>query len=227
MTERLTTRGGRSQAAGGATSPLVGIRERKSSTQVIDGPEFVSLEALSRRAANDALRRFGQHLPDDQFDALACHLLDKRGVPAFRRYDPERSLSHGDAFNYAYRQMRGWRAGSFTDGPTKDWMRTNLHDRRFEPEVYASVTETGDLPERHKLDAQAIQDVAEHYAGGLPEREAWTLRHVASAVAEGLTLVEVCDRLLADLADALRPQIPAVPGGTSMEFFETWFWEAA
>lgn len=193
----------------------------------LDQGTFVSLEAMSRKAANDSLSAKGGHLADDQFDSLAVHLLGI-GIRAFERFDETQTMSDRDGFSFAYRAMRGYRDGRFTEGPYVDWLRTSVRDSRFEPDAVTAVTETGELPERHEIDAQALEAVVEHYAGGLPEREAWTLRHVATAIAEGLTLVEVCNRLLADLADALRPQIPAAPTGpTSMEFFETWFREAA
>jgi len=49
--------------------------------------------------------------------------------------------------------------------------------------------------------------VAEHYAVGLSERDAWTLRHVAVALAGGHTMQQVIETLLVDLADALAPQL--------------------
>jgi hypothetical protein len=126
--------------------------------------------------------------------------------------------------------MRGYRDGRFTDGPYVDWLRTNVRDSRFEPEAVASVTDTGELPDNPSPEADAIDAVIESLAGGLSERSAWTLRHVASALAGGLTLDEVCEGLLKDLADDLRTQIPGAPEtGTvpPIEFFETWLKEAA
>jgi len=175
------------------------------SVHELDAETFVRLEKLSRKAANDALQAHGGHLSEDQFDSLAMHVLGL-GVRAYEAYDE--ALSGGVGRDtYAFRAMRGYRYGSFTDGPYVDWLRTNIRDSRFEPEGSISLTELGDLPERMSEHEHAPEEVAEHYAVGLSERDAWTLRHVAVALAGGHTMQQVIETLLVDLADALAPQL--------------------
>lgn len=186
----------------------------------IDEATFLRLEKLSRSAALDSMSAKGGYLADDQFDALAASLLEI-GVRAFERYDPE--LAGGVAQEtYAYRAMRGYRGGQLTEGPYTDWLRTNVRDSRFEPDMVTSLTDTGDLPELEEAERMAIDDLVERHARGLNERDAWTLRHVAAALAGGLRLEEVIEGLLADLADALQPEVD-VPLTTSLESFEGLF----
>lgn len=189
------------------------------------------LERLSRRAAHDALRAHGAHLPDDQFDALAVHLLGI-GVQAYASYDPD--LASGvSRETYTYRAMRGYRrGGSLTDGPYIDWLRRHVRDSRFEPERVVALSDDGTLPEPVVEDVEPeLETIVEQYAGGLSERDAWTLRHVAAAIAHGLTLVEVVEGLLRDLADAIGPQIGRSRGlqpdlGTIEHLFADWLHEA-
>jgi hypothetical protein len=201
--------------------------------QELDDETFVRLERLSRKAAHDSLSAHGGHLSDDQFDSLAVHLLEI-GVKAFCRYDV--SAAGGiSPETYAYRRMRGYRRGRITDGPYIDWLRTHVRDSRFEPASATMLTELGDLPELAFGAEPELEDVVEHLAGGLAEREAWTLRHVAAAIAQGVTLIEVVEGLLADLADALGPAlglsrrstISARDLGAFEELFTDWLKEAA
>jgi hypothetical protein len=203
-----------------------------SATLALDEETFVRLEKLSRKAANDSLGSHGAHLAEDQFDSLAVHLLSL-GVRAWKRYDVE--LAGGvSQETHAFRAMRGYRQGLFTDGPYVDWLRTHVRDLRFEPKGSISVTELGELPESVALEAAEIETVIAHYALGLAEREAWTLRHVATALAGGYTLTRVVEGLLSDLADALAPQLPDETRSrltSSLESFEQlftdWLQEAA
>src|SRR5262245_58948630 len=117
------------------------VLDQGSATRPVnsDLPEetFLSLEALARRGAYDSMGKKGaprDGLSEDQFDSLSCHLLGI-GIRAFRAYDRELSISEGDAFNHAYRSMRGYSGGHFTEGPYIDWLRTNIRDSRFEPDA--------------------------------------------------------------------------------------------
>jgi len=198
----------------------------------LDSETFIRLEKLSRKAANDSLRTHGAHLAEDQFDSLAVHLLGL-GVRAFERYDV--SLAGGvSRETHSFRAMRGYRQGRFTEGPYVDWLRTHIRDSRFEPSGSVSVTELGELPESAALEESALETIVEHYAVGLGARDAWTLRHVATAIASGYTLVEVIEGLLSDLADALAPQLPESARaaltsdlGSFQELFSDWLREAA
>lgn len=173
---------------------------------VLDSETFIRLEKLSRKAANDSLGAYGAHLAEDQFDSLAVHLLSI-GVRAFERYDV--ALAGGvSRETQAFRAMRGYRKGSFTDGPYKDWLRTHVRDLRFEPRGSTAVTESGELPESGAPEKLELDTIVEQYAIGLADRDAWTLRHVAVALAGGFTLRQVVEGLLGDLADALAPQLP-------------------
>lgn len=200
-----------------------------SAVAPLDESTFVRLEKLSRKAANDSLRARGAHLADDQFDSLAVHLL-ALGVRAYERYDV--ALAGGVAREtYAFRAMRGYRQGKFTEGPYFDWLRTHVRDSRFEPAGSVSVTELGTMPETEAHDEMRVELVLEQYAAGLSERDSWTLRHVATAIASGYTMAEVVERLLGDLADALQPQIDTLELTPSLssfeELFDDWIQEAA
>lgn len=208
----------------------------------IDDETFVRLERLSRDAAQESLSARGGYLTDDQFDSLAMHLLEL-GIRAFERYDVElatftdprsgeTSVMSRDV--YAYRMMRGYRHGRLTEGPYVDWLRTHIRDSRFEPEGSVALTELGVLPESEAHEESELEAVIEHYAGGLSDREVWTLRHVAAAIASGHTFHEVVEGLLRDLADAIRPLMPEqsaeriTPDLSSFEgLFADWLKEAA
>jgi hypothetical protein len=175
-------------------------------TPDLDADTFLSLEALSRKAANDSLQAKGGHLADDQFDSLAVHMLEI-GARAFGRFDPELTVSDRDGFSFAYRAMRGYRGGRFTEGPYIDWLRSNVRDSRFEPEGSTSVTETGELPERPALDPESFERAVEDASASLSSRALWTLHHVMRPIATegksrvlvalevGIPLAEVFDRL--------------------------------
>jgi hypothetical protein len=73
---------------------------------------------LSRKAADDALRRHGAHLDHDRFDELADYML-LVGVRYAARYEP----GHGIAIQtFLYRRMRI----RYTD-----WLRTTMGDSRW------------------------------------------------------------------------------------------------
>lgn len=161
--------------------PEIGIRERNQ-TADLDAETFVRLEKLSRKAANDSLGARGGHLAEDQFDSLAVHLLGI-GVRAFERFDSALTVSDRDGFSFAYRSMRGYRQGLFTEGPYIDWLRANIRDSRFEPEGETSVTQTGELPERPALDQESFERAVEDASAALSSRALWTLHHVMRPIA--------------------------------------------
>lgn len=214
-----------------STLTVVGGSSSRPSAALDEGA-FIRLEKLSRKAAYDSLRAHAGYLADDQLDSLAIYLLGL-GIRAWERYD-ERLAGGISRETHAYRAMRGYHKGRCTDGPYIDWLRTHVRDSRFEPEGSVAVTESGELPEgSFELDEKLeVEAVVESYAGLLPEREAWTLRHVATALARGSTLAEVVDELLSDLADALRPHLlgakEIAPTLSSFEeLFSDWLQEAA
>jgi hypothetical protein len=212
---------------------MSGITLTLVSSATLDEETFIRLEKLSRKAANDSLRTHGAHLSDDQFDSLAVHLL-ALGLRAYERYDV--SLAGGvSRETHSFRAMRGYRQGRFTEGPYVDWLRTHIRDSRFEPAGSSQVTETGTLPEHEVYEEPRLEHIVESYAAGLSDREAWTLRHVASAIATGNTLLEVVEGLLGDLADALsplvgdqrRPQVMGTDLSSFEDLFSDWLKEAA
>lgn len=154
----------------------------------------MSLERLSRKAASESLRALGAHLDeDDRFDALAVHLLGV-GVRAWGEHDVERAGGVSRE-TFAFRRMRGWRSGSFTNGPTIDWIRSTVCDSRFEPTSSTSVTASGEVPEVEVLDGRDFDAAVLEASAGLSTPALWALHHVARPRAEGLPLRVVADRL--------------------------------
>lgn len=93
-----------------------------------------------------------------------------------------------------------------------DWLRTKgegveFGDARSGSQGRVGLTDDGTV-EVMKPEEPGLDDVVEMLAVGLSDRDRWTLRHLATAAADGLEWPEVCERLMLDLADALRPQLP-------------------
>lgn len=169
--------------------------------------DFITLERLSRKAAVESLRAHRAHLDDDddRFDALAIHLLEI-GVRAWHRFDPH---GYPDVARetYAYRAMRGHRAGTFTDGPYLDWLRRTVRDHRFEPDVVTSLSSEGDLPETPVHETETVRAYAWTIARNLDPYNARTLLelvvpmieddlgHREAAERAGLTPGEAHDRI--------------------------------
>lgn len=202
--------------------------------------QFITLERLSRKAASESLRAHRAHLDeDDRFDDLAIHLLET-GIRAWHRFNP---TGYPDVARetYAYRAMRGHRAGTFTDGPYLDWMRRTVRDSRFEPDIVTSLTTDGDLPENACTETESVRAVAWALARGLDPYNAWTLLELVVPMVEdgigiadaadhaGLTLCEALDRIDAlsfQLAD-LRPVRRLTPDATIHPLFAAVLEEAA
>lgn len=176
--------------------------------------DFVTLDKLSRKAADDSMRAHGGHVTeDDRFDSLAMHLLET-GVRAWRTYDT--ALAGGvSRETHAYRKMRGWRAGNFTNGPYIDWVRRTVRDSRFEPDIRTVLTTDGTLPDietEHDDTLDAVIAGLTH----LGSMARWALTNIARPMAEhDRTIAEAArnarvsvafaEVAMATLADELRP----------------------
>lgn len=157
----------------------------------------------------------GGHLSGAKLDD-AIGFVRERGIRAVLEYDPERARGVSPT-TFAYRIMRL---------RVTDWLRMDLGDRRFGNDGRVSLSSDGEM--RFVAAAEdAVDDAVERLAGGLSERSAWTLRHVASAVASGSTLVEVAEGLMADLADEMGATMPdrlraLVVAPVDEGFFSSW-----
>lgn len=167
--------------------------------------EFLTLEALSRRAAEHSLAATGSHIDeDDRADSLALHLLEA-GIRAWERFDPD-VYADVRRETYAYRAMRGYRGGTFTEGPAIDWLRRTVRDRRFEPEVSTVLTADGSIPELDTIENDPSLRFALRTVGGrLSERSRETLERLVAPVVleDGVTLPEAAKRAGIPLADAV------------------------
>jgi hypothetical protein len=159
------------------------------------------LERLSRKAAADSLAAIGGHVrEDDRFDALAVSLLGV-GVRAWLEHDV--GLAGGvSRETFAFRMMRGWRGGSFSNGPTIDWIRSSVRDSRFEPDVVTVLTHDGVVPEVATEGLGDFDGAVLDVSAGLSTRALWTLHHVARPRAEGDPLVVVARGLDMAVAEA-------------------------
>lgn len=183
-------------------------------TPALTPDEFITLERLSRKAAHESLRAHRAHLDeDDRFDDLAIHLLET-GIRAWHRYDP---TGYPDVARetYAYRAMRGHRAGTFTDGPYLDWMRRTVRDNRFEPDIVTSLTTDGELPETHAVETETVRAVAWSIARTLDPYNAQTLLElVVPMVEDGIGIADAADHAgftigeARDRLDSLAHQLP-------------------
>lgn len=197
---RLATVGGVGTSVGGsACNPAVTSRRETvpvAATETIDAETFMSLEALARKAADDSMGVKGaprDGIGEDQFDALACDLL-RIGIRAFHAFDRELTVSAGDAFNHAYRSMRGYRGGSFTEGPYIDWLRTNIRDDRFEPKASTSVTATGELPDGAVTPHQSFDELVSEVSARLSTRSLDALYRFGRPIVEdGMRVREVAE----------------------------------
>jgi len=166
------------------------------------------LSGLARKAVLDYYESKGGHLSGAKLDD-AIGFVRERGIAAVVEYDPVRARGVSPT-TYAYRIMRL---------RVTDWLRMDLGDRRFGNDGRVSLSSDGEM-RFVEPDEDTVELAAERIAGGLSERSSWTLRHVASRVAEGLTVFEVAqdlgrsaaelEGLLADLADELAVTMPGV-----------------
>lgn len=184
------------------------------------------LTKIVRKAIVDYYAEAGGSLGGDRLDDAVSfvreRLLGELGV-----YD--RALAGGvsvETFTYRRARFR-----------VVDWLRTKSEglefgDARSGSQGRVGLTETGTL-EVGKAEEPGVHAAVERLAVGLSDRDRWTLRHVATAAAEGLTIAEVIEGLMLDLADALRPQLPddlraqLHDGNPSSIRFARWFGVAA
>lgn len=184
------------------------------------------LTKIVRKAVVDYYAERGGSLGGDRLDDAVSfvreRLLGELGV-----YD--RALAGGvsvETFTYRRARFR-----------VVDWLRTKgegleFGDARSGSQGRIGLTDTGTV-DVGKPEGDAVDELVERYAVGLSERDRWTLRHVATAAAEGMSIREVIEGLMLDLADALRPQLPddlraqLADGNPSSIRFARWFGVAA
>ena len=185
------------------------------------------LTKIVRKAIVDYYAETGGSLGGDRLDDAVSfvreRLLGELGV-----YD--RSLAGGvsvETFTYRRARFR-----------VVDWLRTKgegleFGDARSGSQGKVGLTDDGVLEVARSGDDGGVDVAVERLAVGLSDRDRWTLRHVATAAAEGLTLEEVIEGLILDLADALRPQLPddlrrqLADGNPASKRFAEWFGVAA
>lgn len=181
------------------------------------------LRGLARKAAVDYYEARGGSIGGDLLERAIAFVLTP-GLQAIVQYDPGRA-NGVSATTFAYRRMR-LRMTDFLRSKAEGFgdARSGSDDR---------VTLTADGEVRAVApDGDPLEVVAAQLSGGLSERSGWTLRHVATAVAEGLSVVEVVEGLLGDLADELAVTMPdelrglLVSGGCSPGLLAEWL-EAA
>lgn len=184
------------------------------------------LTKICRKAIVDYYAETGGSLGGDRLeDAIA--FVRERVLGELGIYD--RALAGGvspETFTYRRARFR-----------VVDWLRSKAEglefgDARSGSQGRVTLTATGELDTSGAADDR-VEWAVERLAVGLSERSRWTLRHVASAAAEGLTMREVLDGLMRDLADELRPQLPddlrrqLDAGEPSSIAFARWFGVAA
>lgn len=158
-----------------------------------------ALRGLARRAAVDYYAARGGAIGGDLLERAIAFILTP-GLQAVVSYDPERA-GGVSVTTFAYRRMRQ---------RMTDFLRSKAEgfgDARSGNDGRESLTSDGEL-RSVAVPVESVERAADELAGGLSERSGWTLRHVATAVAEGLTLVEVVEELLGDLADELGAAMP-------------------
>lgn len=184
------------------------------------------LTKIVRKAVVDYYAESGGSLGGDRLeDAVA--FVRERMFGEIGRYDA--ALAGGVSVEtWVYRRSKP---------RTIDWLRSKgegleFGDARSGSQGRIGLTADGELQVAREED-DSVDAAVERLAVGLSERSRWTLRHVASAAAEGLTMAEVIDGLMRDLADELRPQLPVelqeqlVSESVSPAAFARWFGVAA
>lgn len=195
-----------------------GAETRQGSVELVlrrHGVSAQGLSGLARRAVLDFYESAGGSLSGAKLED-AIGFVRERGIRALLEYDPVKARGLSPT-TFAYRIMRL---------RVTDWLRADLGDRRFGNDGRVSLSSDGEMRfvEREE---DTVDDAVERLAGGLSERSAWTLRHVASAVAQGSTLVEVVEVLMADLADEMGAALPVrlrelVRMPVDADFFACW-----
>lgn len=180
------------------------------------------LTKIIRKAIVDYYAEAGGSLGGDRLDD-AVSFVQERLLGELGSYDP--ALAGGvspETFTYRRAKFR-----------VTDWLRSrseglDFGDARSGSQGRVSLTSDGEL-EVGRAQDDSVDETVERLAVGLSERSRWTLRHVASAAAQGLTIAEVIDGLMRDLADELRPQLPEAlqaqlaAGEPSSKAFAAWF----
>jgi hypothetical protein len=170
---------------------------------------------LSRKAAQDALRKRIAFLDPDRFEELADYMLEV-GVKYAARYEP----GHGIGIStFLYRRMRIRYV---------DWMRITLGDsrarcgsRRFPSGVCFPFDELRDtaVTENGYDELETPFDAAAEIADDLDPASAWSIVHLAGPIASGWKLTEaataagvtdmLAKRRLDDLQDELGHRLTA------------------
>lgn len=181
------------------------------------------LSKLASKAIRDYYDdRGGSGLAPERF-ADAAGFVREAGLRAIVEYDPERA-GGVSATTWAYRRMRL---------RVTDWLRSDMGDARFGNAGRVTLSSDGEMTFAAE-EEDSVEVAVELLTAGLSERSAWTLRHVASAVAEGATIVEVCERLMSDLADELGAAMPerlreglVLGSSGGVDLFSEWMGEVA
>jgi hypothetical protein len=169
------------------------------------------LLGLSRKAANDALRRAGAHLDEHRYEELVGYLVEV-GVKYAARYE----TGHGIAIQtFLYRRMRQRYV---------DWLRLTLGDSRHGASgrhppggrlfSFDEVRHTAVLDPGYEEVGMPLYALADE----LDPADAWTVVNLAGPLASGWTLTETAhaagvsiDRAkmaLDELQDALADRWP-------------------
>lgn len=185
------------------------------------------LTKIVRKAVVDYYAESGGSLGGDRLEDAIAFVRERLLAGELAKYDP--ALAGGvspETFTYRRARFR-----------VTDWLRSKgegleFGDARSGAQGRVSLTSDGEL-EVAQGPSDSVDEAVERLAAGLSERSRWTLRHVASAAAEGMTIAEVVEGLMRDLADELRPQLPEelqeqLSGGEpSATAFASWFGVAA
>lgn len=161
------------------------------------------LTKIVRKAVVDYYADVGGHLGGERLDDCVSFVRE-RMLGELGRFDA--ALAGGVRVEtWVYRRSRP---------RVIDWLRTKgegleFGDARSGSQGRVGLTSDGELDLSSREEADTLDDAVERLAGGLTDRSAWTLRHVASGVAAGHDLVEVLEGLMGDLADELGVTMPA------------------
>lgn len=199
-------------------------RRRVESAMLEHSVSAATLRGLARKAAVDYYTSSGGSIGGDLLERAIAFVLVP-GMQALVSFDS--GLSGGvSATTFVYRRMRL---------RMTDFLRSKAEgfgDSRSGSDGRIVLSADGEL-RVVAADEDTVDSAAEVLSGGLSDRSAWTLRHVASSLAEGCSLEDILEGLLRDLADELLPMLPTdlrpeiSSPSASLEEFGRWFEVAA
>ena len=189
------------------------------------------LTKLVRRAVMDSYAESGGSLGGERLEDCVAFVRE-RLLGELATYD--RAKAGGvsvETFTYRRARFR-----------VVDWLRSKgegleFGDARSGSQGRVTLTGDGEVETAASTSpAEELEWVVEQLAVGLSDRDRWTLRHLATAAAEGVSFEAVAEGLMLDLADALRPQLPdelrerlagGSKGGVPVVGLSRWFGVAA